>query len=129
VRRLVEADVAGARHAQAGDEAPPLGAHRGRELDAPALQLCKRGPQIVAHQVQTAVTNRPGVDGELTRRQSEDQPAAAGVDGRKLQHLAEERPRRLGVLGVKDRVGAPDHGGIIAHTLKRMFSVSPSATT
>src|SRR5438270_13591394 len=51
------------------------------------------------------------MQGELPRRQLEDQPAAARIHVREAEHIPEERAGSLGVLRVDDRVDASDHFG------------------
>src|SRR5207253_8274373 len=109
--RLVEADVAGARNLQPGQKPPTFVRQRGDELDALPLELVHRLLDVLAHQVELVPARlRCGMDGELARRQREDQPAVVRIDVREREHVAEERPRGLGVLGEHDRVRAGDHG-------------------
>jgi hypothetical protein len=49
------------------------------------------------------------MDGNLSRRQREDQPAFARVHPGEPEDVAEERAGRFSVLGEEDRVGARDH--------------------
>ena len=50
------------------------------------------------------------MNGELGRRQTEDQPAVPDVDVRQLEDVAKHRAVGLGVGAVDDRVCAVDHG-------------------
>jgi hypothetical protein len=71
-----------------------------------ALEGGHGGGDVVAEQVQLGPAALLGrVDGELGRRQREDQPAAARVDRPGPQHLGQGGPGRVGVVAVEDGVG------------------------
>jgi hypothetical protein len=64
----------------------------------------------VAHEKEL-VSAGPGMEGELARRQREDQPAAACVDALEAENIPDEGARPLRILGVDDRVRARDQSG------------------
>jgi hypothetical protein len=75
------------------------------------------GGDVVAQQIQCGSAARLGrVDGELGRRQGEDQPAAARVHRAGAEHLGQGGPGRVGVVAVEDGVGAVDHGFLQTET-------------
>jgi hypothetical protein len=53
------------------------------------------------------------MDGELGRRQREDEPAPAGVCRRHAQYVCEERPDLRGFRGEHDGVYSGDHPAIL----------------
>src|SRR5689334_21851575 len=109
MQRLVHAEGGAARQCDLRDAAPALFVNR-RGLDALAMQLLARRVDVVAHEIELveflAVVG--WMDGELTRRRREDQPAAPHVDRREAEHVAEERAGRVILLRVDQRVHADD---------------------
>jgi hypothetical protein len=78
-----------------------------------------RAATVAATSSQSRYSSAPAallgrVDGDLGRRQREDQPAAAGVHRPGSQNLGQRRSGRVGVVAVEDGVGAVDHGGILS---------------
>jgi hypothetical protein len=60
------------------------------------------------------------VNGDLGRRQLEDQPSVSGIHVREPQDVGDKGPIRLGVLAVKDHMRAAEHGQqCLAKTLPR----------
>src|SRR3954449_8003665 len=108
--RFVKAQLGSAGQLDRAQQAPALVVDGGR-LDAACSELLCRRRDVVAHQIQLGRVGA-GVDGELGRRQGEDQPAAAGVDVLELQNVAEEGAVGVRVLREQDRVGTGDHARI-----------------
>ena len=49
------------------------------------------------------------MDGQFSRRQSEDQPAIAHIDMREPEHLAQQGAVGLGALTINDGMRADNH--------------------
>jgi NAD(P)-dependent dehydrogenase (short-subunit alcohol dehydrogenase family) len=112
---LVEAELDPAGEGDGGEQAPALVADRPCDLDPLGLEGRHGGGDVVAEQVELGPAARLGrVDGDLGRRECEDQPAAASVDRPGAEDLGQCRPGRVGVLAVEDGVRAVDHGRILA---------------
>ena len=73
------------------------------------FEVCHRGVEVVAHQVEVVAGFVAGVEGDLGRGQGEDQPALAGVDGVETEDFIEELAVGVGVLAVHDDVSAYKH--------------------
>ena len=73
------------------------------------FELCHRGIEVVAHQVEVVAGFVAGVKCDLARGQGEDQPALAGVDGVETEDFLEEDSICFGVLAVHDDVGSGNH--------------------
>jgi hypothetical protein len=113
---FVQTDLAGAGDLEVRDPAPALILDRRYELDALALEFRDGVLDVMTHEEQGVMPGRAApagarVDGDLARRQGEDQPALSGIDPFEAQHVVNELPSSLGVLGEDDRVCAGDHGG------------------
>jgi hypothetical protein len=99
-----ELDPAG--EADGRQQAPALVADRPGDLDALGPEGGHGGGDVVAQQIQLGpAAFLGGVDGELGRRQREDQPAAARVDQPGPEDLGQGRLGRVGVVAVEDGVG------------------------
>ena len=110
VRRLVKAELPRSWERKPGRPPPALLGDRGDELDALCLQLRPRAVEVLAHQVELmAASTLTRVEGQLRRRQPEDQPATASINGPKAEHLLREGTRRLGIVSKDDHVGTADH--------------------
>src|SRR5919108_751675 len=108
---LVKTDLARAGDPELRDPAPALILDRRDEVDPLALELLDGPLDVMAHEEQGVMSGPAapagaGVDGDLARRQGEDQPAVAGIDPLEAQHVAKELASSLGVLG-EDIVCAP----------------------
>jgi hypothetical protein len=89
VARLAEAELDAAGEGDGRQQAPALVADRPGDLDRLGLEGGHGGGDVVAEQVQLGPAALLGwMDGDLGRRQREDQPAAAGVDRPGSQDLA-----------------------------------------
>jgi hypothetical protein len=105
---LVEAELDPAGEGDGRQQASALVADRPGGLDPLGLE----GGHVVGHEVQLGPATLGGrVDGDLGRRQGEDQPAA-GVDRPGPQDLGQGGAGPVGVFALEDGVGAVDHGGI-----------------
>lgn len=118
---LIEADFAAAGKFDRGPNAPGLLFHLGAG-DVLRLEESNLCLEVVAHEVKDGAEKvMPGVklsgagvsrvNGDLGRRQLEDQPAVTDVDEREAEDLAEEGAVGFGVVAVKQDVGAADHAG------------------
>src|SRR6266542_4157813 len=115
VARLVETELDPAGEGDGGEQAPALVADRPGNLDPLGLKCGHGGGDVVGHEIELGPAALLGrVDGELGRREREDQPAAAGVDRPGPEHLGQRRACRAGVVAVEDGVDTVDHGGILA---------------
>ncbi len=110
--RLVQADAAASRKADAGERSPPFFLNR-RANDVLFCELLHLGSQIGTHEIELmAIVLFSRMKGSLRGRQREDQPAVAGIDGGQPQHIAKEDAVRLGVLAINDDMCARDHNGV-----------------
>src|SRR5688500_289154 len=116
--RFVQADLASAWNPDPCHQAVPLVGDRRDALDALLAQLGDRSFKVVAHEKEFVLPDHPPpararMDGELGRRQREDQPALARIDPGESEDDAQERARRVGVLGEENRVCARYHNEIL----------------
>src|SRR5262249_29966262 len=86
------------------------------ELHPLSSELLNGAPHVVTHEEQLMTPERlpparPRMQGNLTRRQREDQPPVARIHVGKPEHVTKELSRRLRVLGKDDRVRPGDHWG------------------
>ena len=66
---------------------------------------------VVTHKIElVAAVLVPRMNGDLRRRQPEDEPPFTDIDVRESEHVAQESSIRLGLLAVDDRVHTADHG-------------------
>jgi hypothetical protein len=66
---------------------------------------------VVAHQIELMfAVSLGGAEGDLGRRNGEDQLAPAGIDCWKAEHTSEERAICLSGAGINDRVHSGNHG-------------------
>ena len=97
---LIEGKFAATRQRDGCENSPRLLADAG-SADALAFELAHRRLEVVAHQVQPMPAVVAWMNRELSRWQSEDEPAIASIDGVEAEDVAEE-----GAIG--SRVGAVD---------------------
>src|SRR5438874_2595075 len=107
---LVDRQIRAARQLDRGEQTPALVTRRRGDRDAPGGQVRQRLLDVVAHQVEL-VLPRPvsGVNGDLGRRQLEEQPAITGVDPGKSEHVADEDPVGLRVGAVENDMCSVNH--------------------
>src|SRR5713101_8164889 len=107
--RLVETDFTPTGKSNLGDRSPSCFLHV-RTVDTLRSERCDLSREIVADEIELMSNSIfGGMDGNLRRRQCEDQPLMAGIHRREFEDVAEERAIGLRILAVHDHMGAKDH--------------------
>src|SRR5947207_14403258 len=88
--RLVEAELPAAGQRDVNDPAPSLVGHRQLDLRTPGAKHVDRVLEVLAHQIQLVARLAGRMDGDLRRRQGEDEPSSPRVDRVEAQDFAEE---------------------------------------
>src|SRR5579872_1232976 len=98
---LIDPELAAPRKCDEDEPAPTLVVGWQPDVDLSCDQLLDRRVEVTAHHVQLVAFLLARVDGDLCRRQGEDQPPATRVDPVQAEDIAKE-------LAVRLRVRAPD---------------------
>src|SRR5262245_25988047 len=107
--RLVEANFTSAWKTDLGDRTPS-GFLQVGHCDTLRAECDDLGLQIVTHQKEfVPLKVLGGMNGQLCRRQREDEPPVAGVHCRKSEYVPAEGAISRGILAVEDYVRAKDH--------------------
>src|SRR5581483_5103163 len=94
VARLVQAELATARHLQTDEPSEARLRDGAVEFDALCAELVDRLLQVVTQEIQfmpAAALGLDRVDAELAGWQLEDQPAGVRIDVREAKHVAKKR--------------------------------------
>ena len=116
MRRLIQPDAAAARQADRCVQ-PPRRRVDLRAADIPVTQRLHDRVDVVAHEIENdaehlvvgmllrkLVVILQRMDGQLRRRQPENQPAMSGIDRFEAEDVTEKRPVRVGTLAVDEEV-------------------------
>src|SRR5262249_1287724 len=107
---LIEADFTSARKTDLCNRTPPGLLHI-RHADTLLSECDDLGLQIIAHEKQFVPINSVGgMNGDLCRRQREDQPPVASVHGGKSEDVPTERAISRRIFAVEDYMGTKNHG-------------------
>ncbi|WP_292191792.1 hypothetical protein [Mesorhizobium sp.] len=110
--RLVEAKRAATGKRDMREQAPAFIGDRSA-FNIVRFQLLDCGIDVFAHEIDfVAVVFGDRVNGNLGRRQCEDQPAFASIDCWKTQNIAKKCAVCLGIRAVDDHVCAGNHGSL-----------------
>jgi hypothetical protein len=85
------------------------------DLHSAVGQVGERALDVVAGEIElvSRLAVR-GMDGDLRRREREDQPRLAGIDTGKPEGVAKEGSIHLRIAAVQDEVRTFDHGGLLS---------------
>src|SRR5215831_20750635 len=112
---LVEADLASAGKADLCNRTPSGFLHI-RHADTLLSERDRLGLQIVAYEEQFVPLNPVGgVNGDLCRREREDQPSVASVHGGKSEDVPTERAISRRILAVEDYMRTKNHERCLSH--------------
>jgi hypothetical protein len=111
---LVQSELGAARHPNGGEQAPSPVGDWVHVLHSSVGQIGERALDVVAGEIELvsrlAVS---GMDGDLGRREREDQPPFAGIDAGEPEGVAKESSIRLRIAAVEDEVCTFDHGSLL----------------
>src|ERR1700733_12018749 len=107
--RLIQAHLASAGKLNHGDRTPAFFV-KVRTRNALGLERRDLGFHVIAHKIKLMPAIVPrGMNSQLGRRQSEDQPSMAYIDERKTKNIAQKNAIRLRILAIDDDMRAKDH--------------------
>jgi MFS family permease len=112
---LIDRKLRAVRQADGREQPPALIGDVPGHFDSLASQLGQGGLDVVTHEIELVMALTLGwMNRELSRRQSEDEPAASRVCRWHTEHVSEERADLLGLFREDDRMDSGDHGAILA---------------
>jgi hypothetical protein len=105
---LVQTKLTASWKPNLGHRSPASLFHLGA-LNAPVGQCPHFAREVIAHEVQLGPSGLGWMNGELGRRQTEDQPPATGIDVIEAENVGHEGAIGVSVAAEDHDVGTEDH--------------------